>query len=275
MKILHPTDFSAAAEKARLLALDISERLGASLHVAHVQETFDAVSSNPLVRSYLSTVSPEVLQNLREEDTLEVQRLHDRLKQLTPIGGSYELIWGEVVPELLKILPDYDLVVMGAHGANRFDEVFMGGVAGRLVRRTPVPILSVREEATARHLERILVATDFGLASARALGFCKQLSASGVELAVCHVSDRRDSESTQEMVAKLGSFAAGIDARHILCEGNPVRVLPKVAWEIGANAIAIGVRQHPQAVGLLLGSRADALLRSSPVPILSVPNRAA
>jgi nucleotide-binding universal stress UspA family protein len=53
--------------------------------------------------------------------------------------------------------------------------------------------------------------------------------------------------------------------------GNPVTVLPELAVEVGADLIAIGIRQHRAAAGLLLGSRADALIRSSKVPVLSVP----
>jgi nucleotide-binding universal stress UspA family protein len=59
--------------------------------------------------------------------------------------------------------------------------------------------------------------------------------------------------------------------RHLLRQGNPIQVLPKLAEEVGADVIAIGVKRRAGALGLVLGSRADALLRSSPIPILSVP----
>jgi len=54
-------------------------------------------------------------------------------------------------------------------------------------------------------------------------------------------------------------------------EGEPVSVLPKLAQELGADLLVIGIRHHRAAIGLLLGNRADALLRSSVVPVLSVP----
>jgi nucleotide-binding universal stress UspA family protein len=36
MRILHPTDFSGTADKARAVALDLTDRLDASLHLVHV-----------------------------------------------------------------------------------------------------------------------------------------------------------------------------------------------------------------------------------------------
>ena len=46
-----------------------------------------------------------------------------------------------------------------------------------------------------------------------------------------------------------------------------------IGFAVGAGLLAIGLKRHASAVGLLFGSRADALIRSSPVPILSVPMR--
>ena len=40
MKILHPTAFSQPAEKARVIALDLTNRLSAKLHIVHVQERY-------------------------------------------------------------------------------------------------------------------------------------------------------------------------------------------------------------------------------------------
>ena len=66
-------------------------------------------------------------------------------------------------------------------------------------------------------------------------------------------------------------FAGRAASRLVVREGDPALVLPRMATEVGADLVAIGIRQHRGAVGLLLGSRADALLRSSTVPVLSVP----
>ena len=90
--------------------------------------------------------------------------------------ATSELVWGNVLPELLRLANEHDLVVMGAHGANPFDEAFLGGVAGRLVRRTTTPVLTVREGCDRTHVARLLVATDFAEASLAAWTYATHLA---------------------------------------------------------------------------------------------------
>src|SRR5690625_3939487 len=185
MRILHPTDFSQPAQKALQLARDLKERTGGSLHVVHAQRRVE--SANASARPQPDTLNPEMLNQLAEQRTAEVDRLRGMLSHLASPDGTYELLWGNPVEELLAIQDRFDLVVMGAHGANRFDNFFLGGVAGRFVRRANVPVISVREEATATSVRRLLVATDLGRGAAVAWEFAKELAGHGVELVLAHV----------------------------------------------------------------------------------------
>lgn len=273
MRILHPTDFSKVADKALELARDLSERLGARLDVVHVQQRFE----NQQQRAYLGldTLSPAITARLEESRAEEVRNLRSRLAALTPEGGQGDLLWGDPVRELLAILPNYDLVVMGAHGAGRLDHFFLGGVAGRLVRRSPKPVVTVREECQDTSVRRLLLATDFGEASRFALEQCQPYREAGIELVLAHVIEdwrlRDDSAHVRQVDEALSEMAAGRAKRQVVREGDPVTVLPALAQEVGADVIVIGARRHPAMVGLVMGSRADALVRSSPVPVMSVP----
>jgi nucleotide-binding universal stress UspA family protein len=273
MTILHPTDFSKTAEKALALARDLGQRLGAKLHLVHVQERYEDTLSRPYLAA--ETLNPVLLERMEENRREEVRRILERLAALTPEGGTFELLWGRPVSELLRVAADYDLIVMGAHGANRLDNYFLGGVAGRLARRSPVPVLTVRDECETEQVRRILLATDFGEASKHALALCRRYQAAGLGLALAHVIDNvrlQDDAGYRRVVEEaMAQFGEGVDAERYIREGEPVEELPKLAAEVGADVIALGLRQHPAMLGLLLGSRADALLRSSPVPILGVP----
>lgn len=280
MRIIHPTDFSATADKARALAIDLVSSTGGDLHLIHVQRKFEQQPSRSYLQPSLDQLNPELLRLMQEQREEEVAALKNRLEAFASEAGgaTSDLRWGEPLRELLEVSKDTDMVVMGAHGENPFDTYFLGGLAGRFVRRTTVPVLTVRHEATTQRVRRVLVATDFGPSSRTAWQFAERLSdaADGaIELMVAHVvEDRRlteDPKYTETATDAMSDLARGRAKRHLLRAGNPVEVLPDLAAEVGADAIAIGVRRHGAAVGLVLGSRADALLRSSPVPILSVP----
>lgn len=273
MRILHPTDFSQPALKALNIARDLHERLGGSLHIVHAQRRFESDQSR--LRPQLDTFNPEMINQLEEQRAAEVARLRGMLSHLASPDASFELLWGNPVEELLRIQEQYDMVVMGAHGANRFDNVFLGGVAGRFVRRSRVPVITVREESTVSAVRRVLVATDFGESSQGAWQLAQKLATAGIEVLLIHVVDdarQADDQSyLQSLTDTLSAMSAGVAKRIIIEDGNPAEVLPRVAESTGADLIVIGLRQHPAALGLLLGSRADALIRSSAVPVLSVP----
>lgn len=276
MRILHPTDFSRTAEKARAVVLGLVERSGADLHIVHVQQRFEA-DAHRYLRPSLDTLNPELVRRVEEDRADEVRRIQERLKSLASDGGTWELRWGTPVSELLDASESADLIVMGAHGANRLDAFFLGGTAGRLVRRSKIPVLTVRDEATTTDVSRVLLATDFGEASKHAWQVVEDWRRFGVEPILVHViDDPRFAEdeayadrAREALAAMRHDDEVGIELR----TGNPIEVLPKLAAQLGADVIAVGVRRHAGAVGLLLGSRADALLRASPVPVLSVPYR--
>jgi len=273
MRILHPTDFSQPAQLALALARDLRRRSNGSLHVVHVQQRFESDSAR--LRSQLDSLNPELSRRADEDRNLEVERLRGMLSHVSSPDATSELLWGNPVEELLAMQDRFDMVVMGAHGANRFDKVFLGGVAGRFVRRSHVPVITVRDEATVGQLQRVLVATDFGEPSAAAWDLVRSWAPWGVEVVLTHVIDderlQDDAEHMHKVTTEMSELSQGVASRLVVRSGNPVTVVPEVAQEVGADLIAIGLRHHSAAAGLLLGSRADALIRSSSVPILSVP----
>jgi nucleotide-binding universal stress UspA family protein len=274
MRILHATDFSQAAERALRLAFDLQARLAAKLHIVHVQERY-----NEEVSGYLAALryepNPALLERLEQVRQEDAQRRLMRLNHLAEGKATTELLWGKPLEALLRIVADYDLVVMGAHGQNPLDAAFLGGVAGRLVRRSPVPVLTVRETCRATQIRRVILATDFGDASKHAWQWLAPWRSAGVEMVLAHVVDDRrlqdDPGYIQTVTEAMTLLSKGAAKQHVVREGDVAEVLPKLADELAADLIAIGLRRHSTVVGLLLGSNADALLRASSVPILSVP----
>lgn len=276
MRILHPTDFSTTAERALTLARDLMHKVAGELHLVHVQQRYESGRSHPYLQPQLDTISPELTRKLEEARADEVAQLRKMLEHLASPDATSELRWGEPVRELLAAAEASDLVVMGAHGTNRLDNFFLGGIAGRLVRRSPAPVITVRDEAPSLEVRRILVGTDFGDASRHAWEFSRKLARSGVKLVIAHVLDdarvRDNPEYMNTVTDALDALAGDAAERHLVLDGNPAQVLPKAAAELGADLIAIGLRRHTTAAGLLLGSRADMLIRSSAIPVLSVPH---
>jgi len=132
--ILIPTDGSHGANAALEHGIEIASQWDATLHALYVVDTRVA-RSGPL----LETLRDEGQRAVRE---VEVAGTQAGLTVVTEIseGNPHE--------EILVYVSEHgiDMIIMGTHGRTGIDRVVMGSVAERVVRRSPVPVLTVRGE---------------------------------------------------------------------------------------------------------------------------------
>jgi nucleotide-binding universal stress UspA family protein len=140
--ILLTTDFSDTATKAVEPALTIAHRFGARLVVVFVEE--DRLP--PLVVEYMAVGVEDVLSQ-------QVDRARERLAEyagahLQGVEGL-ELVIGVGTPhvEIVRLAEEKqaDLVVMATHGRGFITHAILGSTAERVLRRSPCPVLVVRE----------------------------------------------------------------------------------------------------------------------------------
>lgn len=139
--ILLPTDGSAGMDRVIREAAELAELHGATLHALYVVNT--ASLSNLPLEGSMDTVS----RSLRDEGEAAL----DEVERLVPDDIPLETttVEGSPAREIVSYAADSgcDLVVMGTHGRSGVDRLLLGSVAERAVRRSPVPVLTVRVEA--------------------------------------------------------------------------------------------------------------------------------
>jgi nucleotide-binding universal stress UspA family protein len=131
--ILHPTDFSPAAEYALEMACSLARDLGARLTLLHV---------NP--KGFRPNKMTEVEYKKRLWDDL--RRLMDTDPQLREMYVKTELLEGDPSEEILRFAKEgnFDLIVMGTHGRTGINRLLMGSVAEVVLRKGPCPVLVVK-----------------------------------------------------------------------------------------------------------------------------------
>lgn len=141
-RILVPTDFSQPAEAALRYGKALAEEFGSTLHLMHVvPEPYiypwgTEISTMPLVDLLTSseTQAAERLKTLVDD----TGALKGRIKTSTAIGTPVDKILQQVAEDGI------DLIVMGTHGRGAVGHLLLGSVAERIVRRSPVPVLTVK-----------------------------------------------------------------------------------------------------------------------------------
>jgi nucleotide-binding universal stress UspA family protein len=140
--ILFCTDFSPTADHALQYALHMAQIHGARLILFHsVHQPLYPVLAEPFV---MTQVVEQQEDRLRREAEEEIRR---RYVPAMPESVSWELVVrsGNPSQEILRIIQEkgVDLVVMGARGRSPLELLMFGSVAHRVVKRSPVPVMTV------------------------------------------------------------------------------------------------------------------------------------
>ena len=141
--VLVPTDFSDASESALRYGKAMAEAFGASLHVVHVME--DLLAHAWAAEVYVSSM-PQLRDEIEKESR---QRLETLLGEgdRTKFRAEIALLAGNPFLEIIRYAKahDVDLIVMGTHGRGPIAHMLLGSVAEKVVRKSPCPVLTVRE----------------------------------------------------------------------------------------------------------------------------------
>jgi nucleotide-binding universal stress UspA family protein len=142
--ILLPTDGSEGAEVAVAHAVSLARTYGASLHVL-------AVADTKSYGTFTTGGADSVIPALEERCRAHVAATADLIADLTsddPDSPAVEtaVVHGFPSEEILRYADEHDadLLVMGTHGRRGVDRVLLGSVTERVVRRAPVPVVTVR-----------------------------------------------------------------------------------------------------------------------------------
>lgn len=140
--ILFATDFSDSSHSAADYAITLAKLTGAQLHVLHV--------INELDEHQRVMIPSEAFQLLEKEVEIQaVKELHRFCREQA--GDLVTTSHALVGTPFLKILEtgenvNADMIVMGTHGRTGMEHVIVGSTAERVVRRSTIPVLTVRSE---------------------------------------------------------------------------------------------------------------------------------
>lgn len=140
-KILVPTDFSANSEPALDYAAAMARKFDAAIHLLHVCEVPAMMTGSMDAYAIAYT---DWSQDLGDEAERALLRLEGRF---TGIPVTNEVVFGNPARCIIAAAKtdEVDLIVMGTHGHGPVMHLMMGNVAERVVRMSPVPVLTVRQ----------------------------------------------------------------------------------------------------------------------------------
>ena len=205
-----------------------------------------------------------------------------------------------VASTILKFAEDsgIDLIILSTHGRSGFDRWSMGSVAEKLLKGADIPLFLVRSGSGSMEtavmapaqLRRVLAPVDGSQLSEQAMPHVEQLARSaGAEVTLLYVepppepgadhgpSATAQSQHRKGLMTYLGTLLpglveAGAPVKRQLRMGHPAE---EIVNEVERGDIDLVIMSSHGRTGIAratLGSVADRVLRTSPVPVLLVPS---
>ena len=287
MRIVCGTDFSSPARQAATVAALLSAKSGGGLHLLH--------GSGPRGRG-----DPAL-------DHEELAREVGRLRAMGAVLTAGELVSGDPDEVLVQAAARVaaDLVVIGATGHRLAERMFLGSVAVRTARDSPVPILVVRgaEPFTAwlgatRPL-RVIVGFDPGESALNALRWAADLQKLGsvdltvVEAVVPGIENRRiqasgpgvgfelrpeaEAQLLETLRHAVASVTGDLPARLMVKPGlgRTDIHLAQAAESVQADLVVVGSHQRKGFQRWWHGSVSSGVLHAASTSVAVVPYRPA
>jgi nucleotide-binding universal stress UspA family protein len=153
--ILVPTDFSELAAGALDMAIELAEKYGAKLTLFHSSwlppAAYDVYGAHGEGIEWRADDIARAARSTLADALASAKLRYPSTESAVAFGEPFQRIL-ESVKEL-----DIDLIVMGTHGRRGLSHVLLGSVAEKVVRLSPVPVLTVSALAERRAKEGAIV----------------------------------------------------------------------------------------------------------------------
>jgi nucleotide-binding universal stress UspA family protein len=150
-KILVPVDYSECSRAALVFAAELARKDGAELDVVHAWDRPTYVSDAVMVR-HSGGESHSLIEMIRENAQRDMDEFLSGTKLPSGLGIEKRLLAGNPAAQILKELErgHHDLVVVGTHGRTGLQHMLLGSVAEKIVRLSPVPVVTVPQPKASR-----------------------------------------------------------------------------------------------------------------------------
>ncbi len=150
-RIMVPVDYSDHCKTALTAAVDVARRFGATIDLVHVWDRPSYVSEAIMV-GQPGDRQRSLLELIRENAEKDMVEFIATLSLPPDVQVTHQLLSGDPATTLAKELAKggHDLVVIGTHGRTGIVHLLLGSVTEKLVRTSPVPVLTVPPPARAK-----------------------------------------------------------------------------------------------------------------------------
>ena len=271
-RILVPVDFSKEAECAAKVAASIARKTGAEIYLLHMLElpvaTIDpaemtSVSSEPQT-IYFMKMAREKFKKFEQLPFFRGIKVVENIQFHHAFAGIIE------ESKRQKI----DLIVMGSQGASGLKEMFIGSNTEKVVRRSEVPVLVIKQGTDTFKVEDIVFGSDFNIENKKSfqkvINFAKIFDA---RIHLLYVNTIHNFNTTKEVEKRMEEFVNDFDmptfTKNIYNDISIENGILTFARELDADLIALNTHGRSGLSQLFNGSIGQELTNHALRPVVT------
>lgn len=264
--ILVPTDFSKHALQALEFAIEISSAYKATIKVMHVVEL-------PSTSLMDYPFHGEVIKEMKKQAEVYYSTWVNEVSDKSSIV-EFEAVQDDVVPAIEKCINEesIDLVVMGTQGRSGLSELFVGSNTEKIVRRSKVPVFSVKKSIKADAIKHIIFPSELALNETRLVENVKHLqSVFNARLHIVYVNTpvafKREGEINALMKDYIDHYRFKNYSTHLVSDMYEYAGIMAYSNEFDGVLIALGTHSRKGLAHFFRGSIAEDLINHEQCPI--------
>lgn len=270
--VLCPVDFSDTSALGLRLGAALAKCSGARLTAVYADQFLPPpyFTQNRLeeIRKHLLEAQKDAEARLREfvRETAGDIQVEVRVVEALPVEG------------ILQVAEETgaDLIAMGTHGRSGFNRLMLGSVAEKILRASPVPVLTVHPGAAmVEHfpgIRKVLCPVNDTEASRRALELAARLAhCFQAELGVLHVIEGGSEGAIEDLCRWVPEeIRSHCTVREETAEGEAAKEIIERAASSGCDLLVMGARRRRFFDSTVIGTTSVRVVRHAPCPVLTV-----
>lgn len=271
-RILVPVDFSKEAESAAKIAASIARKTDSEIFLVHMLElpvtTIDpaemnSISSEPQI-IYFMKLAHEKFEKFKQLPFFKGLRVVETIQFQHAFSG--------IINESEK--NKIDLIVMGSQGASGLQEMFIGSNTEKVVRRSKVPVLVIKEGIDKFEVSDMIFASDFNKESKstfhRVVEFANLF---GAKIHLLYINTIHNFNTTKNIEKKMAHFMDDFDFNNYSTKiYNDISIekgILSYARDIDADLIALNTHGRSGLSRLFNGSIGQELANHALRPVIT------
>jgi nucleotide-binding universal stress UspA family protein len=266
-KILIPVDFSKTSLYAVKYAAFTAKLTKGEVILLNVQKESDLLD---IILPALKLKNANVITAFIEE---KLEKLASEIRKKYGIKATAIASTGNVASEIVAISKETKagLIVMGTHGKDSTNDLFLGSNAYRVLTKSDIPVMTVRKGADKLGFSKIVLPVDMTTHSRQkvdsAIHLADKFASHIYVLGLLDKGEERDRKSMETIIAQKKIVVSG-DIKVSKDHSNTTLAYCR---KTKADLLCVMIDENSEFSRVVLGTTVQHIINESNIPVLGIP----